>query len=50
MSKPEKVQVEGRVLAAERSQMPVPVAISATLRVGEVVGIEGWMRKPERFM
>lgn len=49
-SKPEKVQVEGRVLATERSQIPVPVAMSAILRVGEVFGIDGWMKKPRRFV
>ena len=47
MSKPVSWQVGGRLLVTSRSQMPVPVAMSATLRVGDVMGILGWMRKPK---
>ena len=41
MSKPVSWHVEGRLLATSRSQIPVPVPISATLRVGEVIGMLG---------
>jgi len=45
-SKPVSWHVDGRVLATSRSQIPVPVPISAILRVAEVIGMLGWMRKP----
>lgn len=50
MSKPVRWLVRGRLLATSRSQIPVPVAMSATLRVGDVVGILGWIRKPRVFV
>jgi hypothetical protein len=46
MSKPVNWHVEGRLLATSKSQIPVPVPMSATLRVGEVVEMLGWIRKP----
>lgn len=45
-SNPVSWQVDGSVLATSRSQIPVPVAMSAILRVDEVSGIFGWTRKP----
>ena len=45
-SKPVSWHVGDRLLATSRSQMPVPVPMSATLAVGEVRGMLGWMRKP----
>ena len=46
MSKPVSRHVDGRVLATSRSQAPVPGPMSAILRVGEMAGMLGWMRKP----
>ncbi len=40
-SKPVRRHVDGRVLARSRSQAPVPVPMSAILRVGEVTGMLG---------
>jgi hypothetical protein len=46
-SKPVNWHVGGRLLATSRSQIPVPVPMSAILRVGELSGMLGWMRKPK---
>jgi hypothetical protein len=46
-SKPTSWHVEGRLLATSKSQMPVPVPMSAILSVGELSGMFGWIRKPK---
>lgn len=38
--------VDGRERATSRSHIPVPAPTSATLSVGDVTGMFGWMRKP----
>jgi hypothetical protein len=45
-SNPVSWHVGGRVLATSKSQIPVPVPMSAILTVGEMSGMLGWMRKP----
>lgn len=39
--------VRGRLLATSKSQIPVPVPMSAILAVGEISGMLGWIRKPK---
>jgi hypothetical protein len=39
--------VGGRLLATSKSQIPVPVPMSAILIVGEMSGMLGWTRKPK---
>lgn len=45
-SKPTSWEVEGRLLATSKSQIPVPVPTSAIFRLAESSGMFGWMRKP----
>jgi hypothetical protein len=45
-SKPTNWQVEGRLLATSKSQIPLPVPTSAIFRLAESSGMFGWMRKP----
>lgn len=47
MSKPISRHVGGRLLATSKSQIPVPVPISAILIVDEMSGMFGWIRKPK---
>ena len=47
ISKPVSWHVGGRLLATSRSQIPVPVPMSAILRADEMSGMLGWMRKPK---
>lgn len=47
ISNPVRVDAKGRDLATSRSQMPVPVAMSATLRKGDECAILVWMRSPK---